>query len=385
MARMLGVVMALAAAGATLPAVAHGQDQQDFVLAPDSPRWKPQGRTRLTEFAGRRCLMIDAGNAAIDGLVFEDGIIDMDVATPASRGFFGLEFRSDGVNSEFVYLRQHKSGQPDALQYTPVLRTGLNWQLYSGPGFIGRVDIPRDTWFRVRLEVRGSAGRLFVGDTLTPVLVMTDLKSGVRRGKAALTVLTGSTCFGDVRVRTTAPAPWQRTQPPMAPGTITSWRLSPSYDALARNLEAPLTTAEQAAIQWEEVQAEAPGLVAVSRYRESPHPRVTFQSNFATRLDPQPGTQVVYAATTIQSDREQVRKLFLGYSDEVTVFLNGRVLYRGRSAQSFRDPAFLGIMDAENDAVFLPLRRGANELVLAVVEMGGGWGFSGRLAPANGQ
>jgi len=89
--------------------------------------------------------------------------------------------------------------------------------------------------------------------------------------------------------------------------------------------------------------------------------------------------QVVYARALIDSDREQVRKLSIGYSDDVSVFLNGRILYRGRSAQNFRDPAFLGIVDAENDAVYLPLQKGSNELVLAVSELGGGWGFICRL------
>ena len=52
----------------------------------------------------------------------------------------------------------------------------------------------------------------------------------------------------------------------------------------------------------------------------------------------------------IDSDRDQVKKLSLGYSDDVSVFLNGRILYRGRSAQDFRDPGFLGIVNPENDA-----------------------------------
>ena len=39
-----------------------------------------------------------------------------------------LRISDDGNNSEWVYLRQHKSSDPDALQYTPVLNTGLNWQ-----------------------------------------------------------------------------------------------------------------------------------------------------------------------------------------------------------------------------------------------------------------
>ena len=88
---------------------------------------------------------------------------------------------------------------------------------------------------------------------------------------------------------------------------------------------------------------------------------------------------VVYARTMIESDRDQVKKLYIGYSDDVSVFLNGRILFRGRSAQYFRDPAFLGIVDAENDAVYLPLKKGRNELMLAVSELGGGWGFVCRL------
>ena len=45
-----------------------------------------------------------------------------------------------------------------------------------------------------------------------------------------------------------------------------------------------------------------------------------------------------------------------------------------------RDPAVLGIMSVDNDALYLPLRKGSNELVLAVSELGGGWGFACRLA-----
>ena len=89
--------------------------------------------------------------------------------------------------------------------------------------------------------------------------------------------------------------------------------------------------------------------------------------------------KVLYARTTIDSDRDQVKKLEIGYSDDVSVFLNGQILYRGRSAQGFRDPGFLGIVNPENDAVYLPLKKGSNELVLAVSELGGGWGFICRL------
>jgi hypothetical protein len=81
----------------------------------------------------------------------------------------------------------------------------------------------------------------------------------------------------------------------MPPDTLTKWSLSPSYDALSRNLERPLSPSEQDSIKWQDVEAEAPGFVVIYRYREAPHLRVTFQSDFSTRLQPQPGMKVVYA------------------------------------------------------------------------------------------
>jgi hypothetical protein len=346
----------------------------------DPPRWDLEGEAKPAEYQGRKSLLLDGGAAVLKDLEMRDGVVDVDVATPASRGFFGIQFRiaNDGANAEWVYLRQHKSGLPDAMQYTPVLNTGLNWQIYNGPGFTGAVDIPKNVWFHLRLEVVGAQAKLYVKDMDKPALVMNDLKSGVQKGQVALAVLTGATYFSNFEIRTTADMPWERHFPPMPPGTLTKWSLSPSYDALARNLELPPSDGN--GMTWQDVEAEPPGFVIVYRYREAPHPQVSFASDFSKRLEPQPGMRVVYARTSINSDQDQVKKLYIGYSDDVSVFLNGKILFRGRSAQNFRDPGFLGIVNAENDAVYLPLKKGSNELMLAVSELGGGWAFICRLA-----
>jgi hypothetical protein len=372
----------LALIAALSGSLVHAQPPQTLSIPPDSPRWEFEGQAKATEYLGRKCLYLDGGATTVKDLEMRDGVIDVDVATPAKRGFFGIQFRiaSDGANAEWVYLRQHKSGLPDAMQYTPVLNTGLNWQIYNGPGFTGAVDIPKDVWFHMRLEVVGAQAKLYVSDMDKPALVMDDLKSGVQKGQVALADLIGATYFSNFEIRTTPDAPWERHYPPMPPDTLTKWGLSPSYDALARNLERPLSPAERDAIPWQDVEAEPPGFVVIYRYREAPHPKVTFANDFSKRLDPQPGMKVVYARTSIESDRDQVKKLYIGYSDDVSVFLNGQILYRGRSAQNFRDPGFLGIMNPENDAVYLPLKKGRNELMLAVSELGGGWGFICRLA-----
>jgi len=218
-----------------------------------------------------------------------------------------------------------------------------------------------------------------VKDMEKPALVMNDLKSGVQKGQVGLYVLTGATYFSNFQIRSTPDVPWERHLPSMPSGTLTKWSLSPSYDALQRNLEQPLSTSEMENIHWQEVEAEPPGLVVIYRYREAPHLRVSFANDFSKRLEPQPGIKLVYARTSIDSDREQVKKLYLGYSDDVSVFLNGRILFRGRSAQNFRDPGFLGIVNPENDTVYLPLKKGSNELVLALSELGDGWGFICRV------
>jgi hypothetical protein len=360
---------------------AYAQPELPLSVPPDSARWDLQGNAKPAEYQGRKCLLIDGGAAVVKDYEMRDGVIDVDVATPAVRGFFGFDVRvpEDGANYEEIYLRQHKSGLPDAMQYTPVLNTGRNWQFFNGPGFTGAVDIPKGEWFHLRLEVTGAQSKLYVKDMEKPALVMDDLKSGVQKGQVALFTLMGETYFTNFVVKRTADARWERHLPTMPVNTITKWSISPSYDGLARNLERPLTAAESSAMEWQDVEAEAPGFVLLYRYREAPHPRVTFQGDFSKRLEPQPGMKVLYARTRIVSEREQVKKLEIGYSDDVSVFLNGKILYRGRSAQGFRDPGFLGIVNPENDAVYLPLQKGENELMLAVSELGGGWGFICRL------
>ncbi len=375
---------ALCALTILIQAAAYSQTQKTLSVPADTAHWDLQGKAGVTEYQGRKCLFFDGGAAGLKNFEMRDGVIDVDVSTPAVRGFFGIQFRIDSLdaNGEWIYLRPHKSGLPDALQYTPVLNTGINWQLYNGPGFTGAVDIPKSVWFHLRLEVLGAQAKLYVKDMEKPALVMTDLKSGIQKGRVALAVLTGETYFSNFEIRTTADAVWERHLPPMMAGALTKWSLSPAYDALARNPERPLLRSEIDTIRWQDVETEPPGLVVIYRYRDAPHLKVSFANDFSKRLEPQPGMKVVYARTNIESDRDQVKKLGIGYSDDVSVFLNGKILFRGRSAQNFRDPGFLGIVNVEDDAVYLPLKKGRNELVLAVSELGGGWGFICRLADA---
>lgn len=352
----------------------------EFSAPADSNYWDLQGKASFTEYQGRKCIFLDGGAAVLKEFEMRDAVIDVDISTPAKRGFVGVQFRIDSTgNAEYVYLRQHYSGQPDAMQYTPVINGGLNWQIFNGLGFTGAVDIPSNEWFHIRIAVKGAQAYLYVNDMDKPALFMNDLKSGVERGQIALAVLTGASYFSNFKVQTTSDVPWERELPAMMPGILKNWELSPAYDALSVNPEQPLSASETDTIPWLNAEAESPGFIIISRYYPVPRIRVSFANDFSKRLEPQPGSKIIYARCIINSPNEVVKKLCLGYSDEVSVFLNGSILFRGRSAQNFRDTRFLGIVDPENDAVYLPLKKGDNELILALTELGGGWGFICRL------
>jgi hypothetical protein len=210
--RHLGVIAILLACNLS----GQAQGPRASSVPPESPRWLLEGQAKQTEYLGRSSILLDGGAATIKDFEIRDGVIDVDVATPAERGFFGIQFRvdADGRNGEWIYMRQHKSGQPDAMQYTPVLNTGLNWQIYNGPGFTGAVTIPRNEWFHIRIVISGAQARLYVKDMEKPALIVDDLKSGIQKGQVALADLIGETCFSNFEIRETPAAPWERHYPP---------------------------------------------------------------------------------------------------------------------------------------------------------------------------
>jgi hypothetical protein len=119
-------------------------------------------------------------------------------------------------------------------------------------------------------------------------------------------------------------------------------------------------------------------MLVIDRYRRSTSFVPSFEKP-ADRTGKREGRKGVYARTTLYSDRDQIKRLSFGYSDEATLFLNGKPVFTGKSAFRFRDPGFLGIMDVEDDAVYLPLKKGRNDIVLGLAEYFGGWGFICRL------
>jgi hypothetical protein len=84
------------------------------------------------------------------------------------------------------------------------------------------------------------------------------------------------------------------------------------------------------------------------------------------------------ARFTLQSDRTQIKKLSIGFSDRCKVYLNGRLIYSGSNTFKSRDYRFYGTIGLWDD-VYLELKKGVNTVVIAVSEDFGGWGVEARL------
>jgi hypothetical protein len=81
----------------------------------------------------------------------------------------------------------------------------------------------------------------------------------------------------------------------------------------------------------------------------------------------------------VRCARAEIRAFDLGFSDRVTVFLNGRPLFSGDASYSFDAPRRDGLIGYDQARLYLPLEKGDNELALAVADSFGGWGPMGRF------
>ena len=139
------------------------------------------------------------------------------------------------------------------------------------------------------------------------------------------------------------------------------WRISPAFSMDRVDLELPPDEQDVGEFGWQDATSDASGLLDIGRYRG--------------RTGSLP--DCVFATTTLVAEEAETVRLELGYSDAVSVFLNGRLLFTASNAYRQRDPTSLGII-GYHDAVYLPLVAGENEVSFIVTESFGGWGLMAR-------
>jgi hypothetical protein len=290
------------------------------------------------------------------------------MAFPQSRAFIGFHFRiSSEKNYEEFYVRPHQSGNPDANQYTPVYGGNAAWQLYYGEGYGVPIKYDFDNWMHFKLVVSGQYMEVYIQDMVTPVL-FAELKQKPMKGDVRLYNGINESYFANVSVTADdnvklkgKPKPSQ----PLAPGTIEKWSIS---NAIDEKLITNITSLKDlpAKLQYKTFGVEQTGTL-----------------NISSTTDIGEGSNAVLARLVIDSEKEQMKKIVFGFSDRVKVFVNDVAVFQGEDNFNSRDYRFLGTI-GYFDAVYVPLKKGRNEIHFAVSESFGGWGIKAKIEDLTG-
>ncbi len=320
---------------------------------------------RVAEFLGRPALWVRNSTHIIrSGIDFVDGTIEFDVAPMDKGHFIGVLFRrATATNQENIYLRAHRSGLYNALQYAARINGSSTWQLY--PEFNAPIDLPRNRWTHVRVEVKGTQLEVYVNNNGQPALVVSRLRGIHDNGSVAFwgrvndAPALWAAAISNISIRPASPLATNKAVQPLPPtGTLTPWEVA----GPVQSEKGAVTTLPQLK-DWRAVAVEETGLV-----------------NFNRALGPVRGRWTGFARTTVKAPDGRTVLLELGYSDDVTVFLNGELVYTGVNGFESRHPEYMGFVKPDFEKVALKLRPGDNEIVLAVTDdQRFGWGFVARM------
>ncbi|OEK04257.1 hypothetical protein [Roseivirga misakiensis] len=335
---------------------------QELLLTAEN--WDVKGAGHVFEmFEGKQSLYLFNGVAELkDKVSFKTGIIEYEIFVTERRGFPGIHFRiADDQNYEEFYIRPHQSGNPDANQYTPVFNGLSGWQLYYGAGHAASISYQMNAWNRIKIVIAEQEAEVFINDMETPLLYIPELKRTPRAGSIRLSG-GGPSPFHFANVKLKAIANPQlksksNTATEAPAGIIESWLVSNSFPEESLDSKFSLDKRDFKKLEWTKQASEKRGLLNLARSAVNEN-----------------GNNTVFAKVTVKSDKEQVKALHYGFSDRVKIFLNGKLLVSGNDGFRTRDYRFLGTMGMYA-TVYLPLKKGENELWIAVSEDFGGWGL----------
>jgi hypothetical protein len=317
-------------------------------------------------------MRLNSGNAVLKGITFGGGTIEFDVDT-IGRGAPGIAFRQqDDDNFELLYLRPDPNCPAfrACMQYAPQTHGVLLWDLF--PQYQTRAPLRENGWNHIKMVVSGRRMNVFVNDAAVPTLEVGRLEGDAIEGSLRLQ---GPATFANMVITPDA-VDGLSSEPARDPlegdaGVIRNWRLS-TFSALPAGKDPAYADMPIASQPWKAISTERNGLVNISREYGRPLP--------------EPTRAVAWVKTTITSDKKQTKKIDIGWTREVWVFVNGKLAYADKNlfevegARKFPD----GRCSLENGALTLPLEPGENEVAVAIANTFFGWGLMLRLPDPEG-
>lgn len=310
-------------------------------------------------YNGRKTLSLN-GKATLKDVSFSNGTLEVDVLANSSRSFAGIFFRSQEETAEEVYLRMHKSEQPDAVQYTPVYHGEGNWQLYREHQ--AKVFFKKKGWNRLKVSVTDNTAKVFLNDLL--IMEIPSLKTENNKGSIGIWALFENR-FSNFKYTKDSMAPLKTDSSKKSdPNVVYQWDISESRSYLPDAF-----TDDFSRRSYKKVSAEESGLLPIGKYIKKPS-----IGNFEKNRE-----DYIVLRLKIRSDSIQRKQFIFDYSDKAIIFLDQVKLFQGNNAFRSKGNQFKGHMHPDANAITLALKKGWNTLYMVVIEKANGWGFMGKF------
>jgi len=336
----------------------------------DAGKWDlSENGAKIVTHEGRQSIQLNNGAAELKDVQFQNGTISFDLSMEEKRGFAGVYFRWNDNSAEYFYLRPHMSGNPDSNQYTPRFNGVAGWQLYHSPRFAAPTVYKFDQWLPVKLVIKDNKMDVYI-DSTEPVLHVDNLMGPKAAGSIRIGGGRQNFRFSNFKA--------------VADNSVTTIGKPAPKAELADNLIRNFSVASTAVLGtsvenepmldhtllegqvWQSLSVDEAGVV-----------------NLAQVSGRTPEVNTLFVRKILTADTDKTIRFKYGFSDRVTVFLNGVAIAYGDDTYLTRDYRHLGTIGLY-DSVFLPLKAGRNELIFAVSEGFGGWGIKAAMDPVSG-
>jgi hypothetical protein len=335
-------------------------------IAMTAEHWQTTGEVQFVAMEGFPLGILEAkqGNAALEGMPFSNGTIEFDVKL-LGHGIPGIRFRQrDLETAEEVYIRPGPDCpvSQDCIQYTPLTHGIPLWDIY--PEYQTMAPVHSEGWNHIKIVVSGQRMNIFVNGATSPTLAVGRLEGDALEGAIKLH---GPASFANLTVtpdEVEGLSPQAATDPTDSDGRyVRNWNVSapstmPSVmDPVFKELtgkgpsyaEMPLDSQS-----WNRVVAERKGMVNLTR--EFGSTKTGSVIDFA------------WLKTTIESDDDQQKHVAIGWTREIWVYVNGKQVFASRNLydppEGRKSPD--GRLSLENGSFDLPLRKGLNEISVAL-------------------
>jgi hypothetical protein len=355
-------------------------------LTPD--QWQSNGDVSFEHGAAKQdVLVVNKGYAELKNTNFSNGTLEFDTKFVGER-ITGITFRQHDDQADALYFRPSAdcAVSDECIQYMPTAHHVFEWDLYGQ--YQTHAPIDSKGWNHVKLVVSGDHMNVFINGARSPTLTVGTLVGGFPDGTIRLhgpasyahLSIAPNVVDGLPAVASSDPAEvdlryvrhWLASKPFVMPSRMDATfqentGVDPAYSSM------PSATAP-----WKPIALDPGGLINLTRWYGDAQTGLTITG--------------IWLKTTIHADHDQIKHVDMGWTREVWLFVNGKLVFQGKNLYGIKgaskEPG--GRLSLTNGSFDLPLKKGANQVVVAIDDnfAGGqqhwGWGLEMRLANTDG-